>query len=96
MNSKTIIMCFILYFVVINLVAIILTIIDKKRAIKGKYRIPENTLMLTGLFGGALAEYFVMKKIHHKTKHSKFMIGLPLEIFFHIVLIALVIYKTAF
>lgn len=96
MNSKIIIAFFLLYFAIINLIAGILSVVDKKRAIKGKYRIPESALMLTGLFGGALAEYFVMKKIHHKTKHSKFMIGLPLEIFFHIVLIALVIYKTAF
>lgn len=95
MNSKIIIACFISYFIIINLFAGILSAVDKKRAIKGKYRIPESTLMLTGLFGGALAEYFVMRKIHHKTNHSKFMICLPIEIFLHIVLIALVIYKTA-
>lgn len=51
--------------------------------------------MLLGLFGGALAEYITMKKIHHKTRHKKFMVGLPIEIFFHLTLLIIIIIKTA-
>ncbi len=83
------------YIILISIVASSLAISDKRRAQKNKWRIPESTLMLAGLFGGALAEYLTMKKIHHKTKHAKFMVGLPLEIFLHIIIIGLIIYKVA-
>ena len=58
-----------IYFAVISLAAV-----------KGKWRVPEATLMLVGLFGGATAMLVTMKVIRHKTKHMKFMVGLPLEI----------------
>jgi len=75
----------IFYLIVIGVVAVTVTLIDKKRSkIKRSKRIPEVTLMLVGLFGGALPMYVTMKVIRHKTKHKKFMIGLPLEIILHI------------
>ena len=52
----------------------------ERAAVKGKWRVPEATLMLVGLFGGATAMLVTMKVIRHKTKHMKFMVGLPLEI----------------
>lgn len=76
-----------IYFAVISLVAVIVTVADKIAAKKGAWRVPEATLMLTGLFGGALAMYITMKTIRHKTKHKKFMVGLPLEIALHAVLV---------
>lgn len=82
-------------FAIINIAAGAAAIADKKKAIKSHRRISEKTLMLLGLFGGALGEYITMLKIRHKTKHKKFMIGLPLQIFLHIVLIILIVYKVA-
>lgn len=93
--TKYIILCAVIYFAVINIIASLTAFSDKKRAIKQKQRIPEKTLMLLGLFGGAISEYITMKKIHHKTKHKKFMIGLPLEIFLHLVILIIIIVKTA-
>lgn len=76
----------IFYLIVIGVVAVTVTLIDKKRSkIKRSKRIPEVTLMLVGLFGGALPMYVTMKVIRHKTKHKKFMIGLPLAIILHII-----------
>lgn len=95
MTLKTIITIAVAYYILINALSAILTIMDKRKAVKGKWRIPENTLMISGLLGGAAGEYIMMKKIHHKTKHAKFMIGLPLEITLHIVIIALIIAKVA-
>lgn len=92
-NSLTIILS--VYFVVINIAAAIMTVVDKRRAINDKWRISEKALLLIGFFGGAAGEYLTMKKIHHKTKHGKFMIGLPLEIMMHVVIIALIIAKAA-
>ena len=76
-----------IYFAVISLVAVIMTLADKSRAKRDEWRIPEATLMTVGLFGGALAMYVAMKTIRHKTKHRKFMIGLPLEIALHVAII---------
>ncbi len=83
------------YILMINIVASITVVIDKKKAIKHKQRISEKNLMLLGLFGGALGEYLTMKSIHHKTLHKKFMIGLPLEIVLHIIILILIYLKVA-
>ena len=83
---------FFVYYLIISLVGIILTVYDKKIAGTGKWRIPEATLMLVGLFGAALPMYVVMKKIRHKTKHKKFMIGLPAEIVLHVIIVFAIAY----
>ena len=80
------------YFAVISAVAMILTIADKHKAVKGKYRISEDMLLTIALIGSAEAEYITMKCIRHKTQHKKFMIGLPLMILLQIALIILVLY----
>lgn len=61
-----------------SLLSVILTVYDKLAAKRHKRRIPESTLILFGILGGAACEYLTMKAIHHKTLHKKFMIGLPL------------------
>lgn len=81
-----------IYFAIISLVAVFVTLADKIAAKKGSWRVPEATLMLIGLFGGALAMFITMKTIRHKTKHKKFMIGLPLEIALHAAIVCLMIY----
>lgn len=83
---------FVVYLIIISLAGIIMTVKDKSAAGKGKWRIPEKTLMLTGLFGAALPMLITMKLIRHKTKHLKFMLGLPLEIVLHIGLTVLYFY----
>ena len=80
---------FLIYVGVVSLIAVALTILDKYFAIAKKRRIPERVLILFALFGGALAEYAVMKMIRHKTLHKKFMIGLPLIAAVHLVLIVI-------
>lgn len=78
-----------IYLALMAVVAVTITAVDKMAAIKGRRRVPESTLMLVGLFGGALPMYVTMKVIRHKTKHKKFMIGLPLEIALHAALVCL-------
>ncbi len=95
MDLKFILTLLAVYFIFINILSAGLTVVDKKNAIRNKCRVPEKTLMTIGFFGGAFAEYFVMKKMHHKTLHKKFMIGLPIEIFINIILIILIIFKVA-
>ncbi len=81
-----------IYFILISVVAAIMTAADKFFAKKGMWRIPEATLMLVGLLGGATAMFISMKTIRHKTKHKKFMIGLPLMIALHAGLMCAYIY----
>lgn len=66
-----------LVFTAISLLAIILTIYDKQQAIRHRYRVPEATLLWVGFVGGACAMLLTMLTIRHKTRHAKFMIGLP-------------------
>jgi len=80
-----------IYFISVSIAAALLTVADKHRAVKKKSRIPEDFLLTIGLIGGAAAEYITMKLIRHKTKHKKFMLGLPAEILFHILVAALII-----
>lgn len=82
----------IVYFSIISIISIILTVKDKYSAIKGRCRVPEKTLMLIGLLGGAISMYITMLVIRHKTKHIKFMIGLPLEIILHLIIIIAVVF----
>lgn len=65
------------YFSIISIISIIVTVYDKSAAIKKKRRIRENTLMLLAALGGSIFMLITMKIIHHKTKHLKFMLGIP-------------------
>ncbi|MGN0531664.1 MAG: DUF1294 domain-containing protein [Eubacterium sp.] len=75
----------IIYLAAINLLGIIVTIADKRKAVKGKYRIPELDLWLIAMLGGSVGTYITMKTIRHKTKHKKFMIGIPLVIIVQVI-----------
>lgn len=84
----------ILYLLIINLFSIIITIFDKYRAIKRKYRVKESTLLLLSALGGSVGMYLTMQIIRHKTRHIKFMVGIPLIIILQIIL-AIVVYIYA-
>lgn len=79
-----------LYFSAISIIVFLITVFDKISAKLGKRRVPEDFLLTLGLLGGALSEYLTMLIIRHKTRYKKFMIGLPIEIIFHIILIILI------
>lgn len=84
------------YLIIISVTAAIITVYDKLAAkLLPRHRIPEKLLMLTALSGGAAAQYLTMQIIRHKTRHKKFMTGLPVMIVFHIIIIAL-LYRFIF
>ena len=72
---------FLIYLAVISIIACAATISDKDKAKRDRRRIPERTLFLLAIMGGSAAMYITMNIIRHKTKHKRFMIGLPLIIF---------------
>ena len=63
-----------------SLLAAVLTAVDKRRARLGRWRIAESTLWLIAAAGGAVAMLVTMRCIRHKTRHRRFMWGLPLLI----------------
>ncbi len=67
----------IIYIAIINLYGFLIMYLDKKRSIKGKWRIPESRLFLTVILLGSLGIFLGMKLFHHKTKHWYFKYGVP-------------------
>ncbi len=69
----------VIYLLIISLVSIIVCIYDKKISKKNRVelRISEAKLMLLSAIGGGLAMFLCMLAIRHKTKHFKFMVGIP-------------------
>lgn len=65
------------YLVIVNFLGFAVMGIDKKRAIRGAWRISEASLFLTALVGGSLGCTLGMHYFHHKTKHWYFRYGMP-------------------
>ena len=82
-----------IYYCVITAVGALIKIADKRLAIKGKRRISEKLLWVIGICGGAAGSYAAMKAVRHKTKHKKFMVGMPFLIVLHAAVIAIIIYQ---
>lgn len=81
-----------IYFVAVSLITIIVTAYDKKAAKKRpKHRVPEKILFLLAILGGSVAEFLTMLKIRHKTKHKRFMLGLPIIILLQVISIWLIL-----
>lgn len=68
---------FLWYLLLINAAAFVLMLVDKRKAIKNRWRIPERTLILSALFGGSIGALLGMYTFRHKTKHLKFTLGIP-------------------
>lgn len=66
------------YLAVVNVVTFAGFCIDKRRAVRGAYRIPERTLLVLSLAGGALGGLAAMRLVRHKTRKWYFAWGLPL------------------
>ncbi len=69
------------YLVIINLISFIAMGADKRSAVRNERRIPERTLFLIAIIGGSLGSILGMKAFRHKTRHKRFVIGMPLILF---------------
>ena len=65
------------YLAIINATAFLLMLIDKDKARKNLWRIPERVLFTAALLGGSLGVFTGMYAVRHKTKHLSFVIGIP-------------------
>lgn len=79
------------YVLIINGAGLILMKLDKNRARLHRWRIPEKTLFLVAVFLGSPGIWSGMYLFRHKTKHMKFVIGIPLILFLQIMIICLLL-----
>lgn len=82
------------YILGINVIAFLVYGIDKLKAKRGKWRIPESTLLLLAAIGGSLGAWLGMKVWHHKTMHKKFQYGVPLLLILQLALGAYLCIRT--
>jgi len=82
-----------IYLAIINAISFILMLVDKYKARKNLWRIPEATLMGFAAAGGSIGALAGMYLVRHKTKHLKFTVGIPIFLFVHIVIAIWLIVK---
>lgn len=81
------------YFILVNLIAILAMAIDKYKARKGAFRIPEAVLFLFSIIGGSIGSLLGMFLFHHKTRKWKFRIGMPAILIIQIAVIAFLVFS---
>ena len=67
-----------LYLLIINAAGFLVMTVDKLYAKKNMWRVPERTLLGVAIFGGSIGVWAGMYAVRHKTRHLKFVIGVPL------------------
>lgn len=73
------------YLAVMSLLGFLVMGIDKRKAVKRAFRIPEKTLLLIAFIGGGIGSFIGMYFFRHKTKHAKFVISLPISAVLYLV-----------
>ena len=76
----------IIYLIVINIIGFLIMFIDKQKAKKGAWRIPEKTIFIITALGGGIGTIAGMYLFRHKTQKLNFIIGLPLITILEIIL----------
>lgn len=81
-----------IYLLLINLVGAGAAVLDKRRARRGAWRVPERTLFAFCALGGCPGVYAAMRAAHHKTQHKRFMIGIPAIFILQIAIVCCIYY----
>lgn len=76
----------VVYIIAVNIIGYAMMGIDKARARKGRWRIPEKSLFLVAIIGGSAGTNLGMKHFRHKTKHRSFVYGMPAIFLFQIMM----------
>ncbi len=81
------------YLGIINILGFALMGIDKRRAIRGAFRIPEATLFAVAILGGSIGSILGIHLFRHKTKHWYFLFGMPIILVLQIIILVLLYYS---
>lgn len=79
-----------IYLIIVNAIAFLLMLADKRKAKKKQWRIPERVLFGSAIVGGSIGAILGMYTFRHKTKHTSFTVGMPVILALQV--IAVVIY----
>ena len=80
-----------LYLLIVNAVSFLLMLVDKQKAKRKLWRIPEATLLMSAVIGGSIGALAGMYTFRHKTKHLKFTLGVPAILIAQIVVVFLIL-----
>ena len=81
-----------IYVAALTLITFFIYGIDKWRARKDRWRIPESTLLWMAALGGSIGALLGMKVWHHKTLHKKFRWGVPAILILQIALVIFILH----
>ena len=81
-----------IYLILINICGFCSMWLDKRKAVRHKWRIPEKTLFLFAILGGSPGSILGMHIFRHKTKHWYFVFGMPAILVIQIILIGMVLF----
>lgn len=77
----------IIYLVVVNIIGFLIMFVDKRKAEKNRWRIPEKTLFMFSMIGGSIGTLAGMYVFRHKTKKLRFAIGFPAILILQIIIV---------
>lgn len=83
----------IIYLIIINIISFLTYGLDKWKAKRDSWRIPEKTLLLMALLGGSIGAFAGMRIFHHKTQKPKFFLGVPIIFVLQIAIIFFFFYR---
>ncbi len=89
-----VLICIAIYLVVLNVCGFAAMGIDKSRARRNAWRIPEATLFLFAIFGGSIGSIIGMRFFRHKTQKSAFYIGMPVILIIQILIILYILFLS--
>ena len=78
MQNISLVTIIVFYLVIINIITFFLYGIDKWKAQRSRWRIPESVLLGMAAIGGSVGAWLGMQVWHHKTQHVKFRYGVPI------------------
>ena len=81
------------YIAGINILTFFVYGIDKWKAKNNKWRIAEATLLTLAVIGGSIGAWMGMRVWHHKTKHKKFIFGIPAIFIVQIALVSYLLFR---
>ena len=84
---------FLVYLILVNIIAFLLFGLDKRKAQMHRWRISEKALFIPAILGGSIGAILGMHLFHHKTKHWYFRFGLPLILALQLAAFFLLLYE---
>uniref|UniRef100_UPI004055D1BF DUF1294 domain-containing protein n=1 Tax=Acetatifactor sp. TaxID=1872090 RepID=UPI004055D1BF len=82
-----------IYLAIVNIVGFAMMGIDKQKAIRGAWRIPEASLFTAAIIGGSIGSILGMQVFRHKTKHWYFKYGMPAILLLQIIIVIFIVNK---